>query len=114
MCFARKRDHLAPLFISYNILPVLNQITLSACILAFKIHHSIIDMPSLLNQRVNYYNLRNQENWQIPYAPSTQTTHFIKPRTTKAWNDLPLDVKRSLTLPSFKRKIKDSMLVTLA
>jgi len=102
-----RRDHTAPLFEHWRILPIKNQITYSSAIFAFKDINNLIDSNNFLTFNNNpQYNLRNNDNLRIPQTSNTHSQKFLKYRAVKDWNAISIDIKQSNTLANFKRKLK--------
>ena len=75
----------------------------------YKIKNAMSPQPvkELFNECANNYSLRNKRCWETSTArTSIYGTETIKFRGPKVWELLPLDLKETRTLESFRNKIK--------
>ena len=63
-------------------------------------------LPNRVDQAANY-NLRNSENFQVPFSRLCSFDSFFLPATLRLWNDLDLSIRNSLTLVEFKAKLRN-------
>ena len=104
---ASRRDHTLPLFCQWNILPMSHIINFSAALFAYKVLNNLTYSENDFLTRNNpVHNLRNRMDLHIHYNSSTQTQLFIKYRAAKAWNSIPIEIRSSGSLVTFKRKLK--------
>jgi hypothetical protein len=57
-------------------------------------------------QSSTQYNLRNRSNLRPPHTRLQSSFNSFFPKTARDWNNLPIPIRASLTLPSFKRAMK--------
>jgi hypothetical protein len=69
---------------------------------------------TLTNQNTNItnYRLRNHNNRQIPKTRTTMYTNSFIPSSTKSWNALPVQLRNTPILNTFKNKINNKSKLT--
>ena len=63
-------------------------------------------LPNRVDQAANY-NLRNSENFQVPFSRLCSFDSSFFPATLRLWNDLDLSIRNSSTLVEFKAKLRN-------
>ena len=67
----------------------------------------LIDLlPDQINERTPYQ-LRNNQNFEVPFTRLCSFENSFYPSTLRLWNDLDIETRNSPTLLEFKRKIKN-------
>ena len=69
-------------------------------------------VPSSINN-ISAYNLRNSNDIQTIFSRTTQYFNSFLPSVISEWNDLPLDIKVSASVNSFKRRLKERTRIVL-
>jgi hypothetical protein len=64
------------------------------------------DLLTQQNTNITNYRLRNRENRQIPKARTSMYKNSYIPSSTKSWNELPVTTRNTVSLDSFKKKLK--------
>ena len=65
-------------------------------------------MQELFTKQAQVYNLRNNRDWEVPYAKTVAYgIETIRYRGPNIWELLPSNIKDAKTLDVFKAKIKD-------
>ena len=104
-------DHTHPLFTSYNLLK-LNDITriyLQTCLF---VHSALYSSPVDWNfHLMDHSSTRSYNNLRLPLCRTSHAQLNILFRGPKLWNQLPQDIKRETSRPTFKRKLKKNMLL---
>ena len=104
-----------PLFKKLNILKLKDVNNLNAGIFVFKSLHNLIPSPINYEYRLHGpYNLRTNNQLNIPFGRSNQYQRFIEIRGAKLWNDLPIETRSARTIFTFKKKLKFYYLNTYA
>ena len=62
-------------------------------------------LPNRVNE-VGNYNLRNSDNYQIPFSRLCSFDTSFFPATLRLWNDLDQSIRYSSTIAEFKSKLK--------
>ena len=62
-------------------------------------------MPPLVSESINY-NLRSSHSYTTPLSRLTLYQKSLFPATLKLWNDLDINIRNSLSVHIFKRKLK--------
>ena len=63
-------------------------------------------LPNRVDQAANY-NLRNSENFQVPFSRLCSFDSSFFPATLRLWNNLDLSIRNSSTLVEFKAKLRN-------
>ena len=87
-----------------NWLPIQKRVQYHTCILVYKSLNNMISKPSMTHQR----HLRSTDN-DLLYVPRSSTACYDKSFSIcgpKEWNKLPLEIRLSKTLSSFKKLLK--------
>ena len=108
---ARKFDHITPLLIELHWLSIEFRIQFKIFLIMFKVLHGTA--PSYLSELIMQYTpvraLRSGSE-KLLCKPCFNLKSYdrraFKVATPTLWNDLPIDIKNSLTLISFKKKLK--------
>ena len=111
VCRAPKQSHVRPLMKELHWLPIEQRIIFKILLLTFKALNALA--PEYLAELVTLYcprkNLRSADLQQLD-VPKTRLKTFgdrsFQAAAAKEWNKLPLDIKQSSSLLSFKTKIK--------
>ena len=109
----RKYDHISKHSIELEILPVKEKIEYYSCLLFYKI--LALRSPSYLFDLITYrndvhhLNLRHRNTLQIPVHTIALFQNSISYRIAKLMNSLPVSL-RNISLPTFKQKLKSSLL----
>ena len=101
-------DHTTPLFKRLRLLKLkdLNELNLS--LFVFKSINGLIASPINFNVRLAaHYNFRSIDPLMVPFTRSTQTKRFPHIRGASLWNGLPMYIRSSRTIQTFKKKMKD-------
>ena len=64
------------------------------------------DLPNRVDQAANY-NLRNSENFQVPFSRLCSFDSSFFPATLRLWNVLDLSIRNSSTVVEFKAKLRN-------
>ena len=84
---------------------------LNAALFVFKAINDLIPSPiTFIRNAPGLYNLRRSEELKIPFTRSQQSKRFISIKGAKLWNELPLNIRSSLTIHNFKKKLKEHYL----
>ena len=108
-CIMRKRRDTPsnPLFKQLNILKLEDVIKVSSASFVYKSTNNLINTSISFHARfIGPYNLRNIPPLEIPFARDRQAQMFIPVKGAALWNSLPVSIRNSLTLFSFKKNIK--------
>ena len=100
-------EHTTPLFKQLNILKLDDVCKTSALQIVYKSLNNILQSPihfTLRNE--NPYNTRYTPPLLVPFCRSRQTSFFIHVKGSNLWNELPLMIRNSRSLYTFKRKLK--------
>ena len=96
-----------PLFRELKVLKLIDINKLNTAIFVYKSLNNVIRSPINFQYRNgNAYNLRNQQNLDIPLHHSRQTELFIEVRGARLWNDIPIEIKLKPNVDSFKFNLK--------
>ena len=98
--------HTLPLFKSTNILNLVDLSKLNFATYMYKQRKN----NNYNNTPVHSYQTRNQHKLRIPGHRLTLFTHSLMYLGPKTWNDVPLCIKNSNSLSSFKVKYKKYLL----
>ena len=113
----RKREHISPILYELHWLPIKHRIIYKINLLTYKCIHGTA--PIYLQELIHHYvpsrNLRSSSQSRLTSTvPSTQYGHrSFSVAAAEQWNNLPLNVKNSLTIGQFKKCLK-THLFTLA
>ena len=110
----RKFEHITPVLKSLHWLPVLERIEFKILLLVYKALHGLA--PTYLSDLILPYQssrrLRSADENRI-FVPSTKLVSFGDQAFAKAgpilWNNLPMKIKQSKSVESFKSAIKTSL-----
>lgn len=102
-------QHTPPLFKDMNILQLTDLSNFSIASYMFKQIAS--NSTSTLTQTHNH-STRNKHSLQIPHHSLTLFQHSLMFKGPKIWNSIPTYVKESVSLNTFKRKLKDHLLLS--
>ena len=103
----RRFEHTTPLFKQLNILKLDDISKSSASQFVYKSLNNIVQSPIQFNYRdAGPYNIRNIPPLIVPFSRSRQSNLFIHVRGANLWNELPLRIRNSTSVYSFKRKLK--------
>ena len=107
----RKFDHITPVLADLHWLPVSYRIVFKILLLAFKSLNNL--SPSYLADRLSYQshsrNLRSSSRQLLEQPRSFTKTYGDRAFSVfapKLWNSLPLDLRKSPSLTSFKKGLK--------
>ena len=111
VCRSPKSDHITPLLKELHWLPVKSRIDFKILLLTFKALNNMV--PQYLSELVTLYhpakNLRSENQLQLR-VPQTRLKTYgdrsFQSAAAKEWNKLPLSIKQSSSLTSFKSNIK--------
>ena len=97
-----------PLFNKLNVLKIRHINELSTLVFVFKTLHNLNHSPIQFNHRiVHRYRLRNNDNnLEVPFARHRFSQLFISIRGPNLWNSIPIEIRRIISLNSFKRNLK--------
>ena len=106
-----QQPHSKDILIAQNILPLAKLIKLHEGIIAYKVNTGQYLLGNFLTDGLidRHYQLRNDGDLRIPLHTTTHAQQFIRYRAITTWNNLPENLRSSLSLHSFK-KIFKSML----
>ena len=62
------------------------------------------------NTLIHYHNTRQKHQFHISFVSSEYGKRTIKYKGIKLWNNLPVDIKETKSLQSFKDKIQELIL----
>ena len=117
VALTRKREHISPILYELHWLPIKYRIIYKINLLTYKCLHGTapIYLQELIHQYIPSRNLRSSSQSRLTcIIPSTQYGHrSFSVAAAEHWNNLPLNVKNSLTIGQFKKCLK-SHLFTLA
>ena len=65
------------------------------------------------NIDIHEYNTRSKLHFRVQYGRTSFSHSLVTYQGPKLWNDLPSNIKNSLSLNSFKRKFKKNLLATI-
>ena len=107
----RRTDESTPLFKQLKILKLDDINCLNIANFVYKSVNRLINSPIYFRPNViGRYNLRREPSLQVPFAGSRQTQRFVHYRGVKVWNSIPLDIRNSPSLQSFKRNLKSYLI----
>ena len=108
---SRVTEHITPVLFQLHWLPVSQRIVFKILILTYKCIHSL--GPSYLSSMVNLYvptrNLRSADQFKLCHSRSRTKKYGDRAFSIAApflWNNLPIDIRRSPSLSSFKSSLK--------
>ena len=97
----------APLFKRLKVLKLHDFNKVNSVLFVFKALNDLIPSPITFSVRApGPYNLRRNEALIIPFSRCNQNQRFISIRGPQLWNALPLAIRISRTLQTFKKKMK--------
>ena len=103
------KDHTSPLFKRFNMLKLADIICLNAGVLMFRIMNSNV-LPNLNlfmpSNVIHHYNTRNATSIFITQCRTNYRKLSLKYTGAKLWNNLPVSLKSSKCIDSFKNKFK--------
>ena len=100
-------EHTTPLFRQLNLLKLSNLNELNTALFVFKSLNGVIYSPIEFTERLApQYNLRDTEHLTVPFTRSSQTKRFIHIRGANLWNNLPIQIRMSRTVNTFKNNLK--------
>ena len=111
--FRSKRDHVTPVLLELQWLPVENRITFKSLLLTFKCLHGIA--PPYLSARLSpYWPIRNllSSDQLLLKQPTSRTKtgeHSFSCAAPRAWNQLPLTVHQCTSVNQLKVAFKTSL-----
>ena len=62
-------------------------------------------MPNRVGDQL-HYQLRNNQNYEVPYSRLCSYENSYFPSTLRLWNELDLDIRHSSSVLEFKNRIK--------
>ena len=102
-----RQEPSSPLFKKLNLLQLTDINGLNSAIYVYKTLNNIIPSPITFQHHMpGPYNLRRNQQLNVPFVRSRQSQRFLQVRGPNIWNNLPADVKASRTLNTFKFKLK--------
>ena len=109
----RKYEPITPILRSVHWLPILTRFQFKILLLAFKIKHGYAPsyLNNLLKPIVPSRSLRSTTHANSRYAPGPRTNTCNGDRTfavaaPKLWNSLPISIRQSLSVESFRESLK--------
>ena len=109
----------APLFIKYSLLPIDKVNVLQTCLFMFKFKNCKQDLPSSFHNffrftsEIHSYPTRQRDDFDPIFCRTSKHQSFIKFRGPHLWNSLDASLKTSLSLPIFKKHLKQSLISAL-
>ena len=111
----RKFDHISSTIKDLGWLTVKNMLLYRDAQMAYKIMNGSVPsyLSGLLTRRssIHCLNTRNRQDLNIPKCRTSLAQRSFRYRAAKLWNTIPSKVKHSPTLNSFKRSIKNWLLM---
>ena len=105
--------HSSPLFKQLGLLKIHDINNLNALQFVFKTINGFTSSSiTYVPRQIEPYELRREPSIDVPFAPSNQTMRFIHIRGARVWNEIPLDIRNSRTIRTFKNKVKKHYLNT--
>ena len=102
----KKRDHITPVLAALHWLPVSYRIDFKLLLITFKALHGLA--PSYIKDLLDPYKpertLRSSDKARLD--PPTQGDRAFSARAPFLWNALPIDIKRAVSVSSFKSLLK--------
>ena len=107
--YSRKYTHTSPLFNQLNILKLKDINVLLNSIFVYKTVNNLIYNVIDYNFAVDIHHmvLRDPLRLRVPFGRSTWYRQSIVCRSCRVWNDLPINVRMSLSLAVFKRSVNE-------
>ena len=103
----RRDTRSSPLFSRLKLLKFPDICKLNSIMFVFKSLHNIISSPISFEFRVQGpYNLRHQEQLNVPFVRSNQSRRFIRVSGAQNWNNLPAPIRMSRTVVTLKKNLK--------
>ena len=110
-------SHSNPLFVKLKILPIFQLYEYNLGIFMFLFNKEMLPeiFSSLFikNIDIHEYNTRSKLHFRVQYGRTSFSHSLVTYQGPKLWNDLPSNIKNSLSLNSFKRKFKKNLLATI-
>ena len=112
---ARKHDHVTPIYKRLKRLKVDEKYYYDISILTFKIVNNMLPewlftLPTIEETRLVGVNTRQQNLLHIPRAVTDLGARALNVTCPTFWNRLPLNIRNSQTISSFKAKLKSYLL----
>ena len=106
----KRRDaHTTPLFKELNVLKLHDICKLCCLNFVYKSLNNLIFSPITFRIReFRGYNIRHPAELIVPFHRSRQSVMFIHARGANLWNSTPEAIRNSLSIASFKYKLKKS------
>lgn len=108
MFFKTKYEHTNPLFLNHKLLKLPDIIFLQTCLFVFKSIHVFPVNTSFeyCNQNIN---TRRPHDLKMPLCRTVKAQRSVTVRGVRCWNSLPQELKTSISINTFKNKIKSSV-----
>ena len=107
----------SPLFLRLRLLPLEELVSLNCVLFMFKLqflpHECVLIDMFLQNSKIHNYNTRQRDLIHQPVARTNVTLNSFHISCIREWNSLPVGIKNSVTLSSFKRLSKTYLLERL-
>ena len=99
-------EHTQPLYQNLKILNVDNIRKLNLSLLMFKqVKYNEYNIPTVTPD--HRYNTRNRELLSIPSHRTTLLSNSFRVQAIRLWNQIPLNIKNSQTISTFKKKMNN-------
>ena len=97
-----RRTHSTPFFNQLRVLKLMDLNKFNTAIFVYKSINNLIESPINFQYRIiERYNLRNQNNIQVPVYLSRQTELFVHVRGARLWSELPIEIRNKPNINSF-------------
>ena len=107
ICKKDRRSNSSILFKHLKFLKLEDVLKLNCSLFVYKSINNIIESDIVFTERrIEAYNLRAWPQLQVPNHTSKQSERFIHIRGAKIWNELPDNIRNSISTASFKRSFK--------
>ena len=110
---SRKHEHITPILISLHWLPIVSRVKFKILLLVFKIKHGFAPnyLSNLLKPMIPSRRLRSSKDAHLQYNPGPRTyTRYgdraFSVNAPKLWNSLPINIRNSSSIETFKSHLK--------
>ena len=107
-------EHSTEIFKQYRILKLCDLVKYQTCILMYKANRGILPENVQSNfhkiKDVHEYNTRTKNNFFTYHVSLTLRKMSVNSKGITLWNSLPVNIKESVSLNVFKKKLKNEMI----
>ena len=108
------KEHTSPIFKKYSILKLADLIDFHSCILMFKASNNMlpanVQEQFSRNEEIHKYNTRNKDKFHVKSVSSNLKYMSVNVAGVKLWNSLDREIRNSVSLNIFKKRLKLKLL----